>query len=83
MQTKGVLYAVFTALMFAFLAIVLKYTMKFASPGTVVFFRFFVAFIGLFLLLAKQNQKPIKFLFRPPGQLLPPELVWPSITLAT
>ena len=67
---KGILYAAFTASMWGFMAIVLKVITYELSPVTVVWFRFFSAFIllGVWTLIFRRNDFGI--FRRPPYQLL-------------
>ncbi|HEX4924611.1 MAG TPA: DMT family transporter [Bdellovibrionales bacterium] len=65
-MARGIAYAVITALFFALLAIVLKYSMTFASAGTVVFLRFVTAFVTLAAIFAVRRPHELKVLIRPP-----------------
>ncbi len=65
-NTKGLMYAGFTALLWGFLAIALKVSLNDLKPVSVVWFRFTVAFILLALLLLIFD-KSVKNVFnRPP-----------------
>ncbi|MCK4921106.1 MAG: DMT family transporter [Bacteroidales bacterium] len=59
-NTKGLLYAGFTALLWGFLAIALKISLYTLKPATVVWFRFSIAFIILLVSLSIFDKKMIK-----------------------
>ena len=55
-----------TALLWGFLPIILKIALNQFSAGTIAWFRFFFAFIVLFLTLSIKGSKPSRFLKKPP-----------------
>lgn len=59
-NTKGLLYAGFTALLWGFLAIALKIALYKLNPVTVVWFRFSIAFIVLFISLLVFDKNLVK-----------------------
>ena len=63
---KGILFASMTALLWGFLAIFLKVTLKYVDPVTVAWFRFAIAFVLLFLFLYIKDRKSVKILIKPP-----------------
>ena len=67
---KGILYAVFTASLWGFMAIVLKVITYELSPITVVWFRFILAFLvlGIWTLIFRRND--FRIFLRPPALLL-------------
>jgi drug/metabolite transporter (DMT)-like permease len=67
---KGIIYAIFTASLWGFMAIVLKVITYELSPVTVVWFRFFSAFmmLGIWTLIFRRSDFSI--FRRPPYQLL-------------
>ncbi len=69
MEKKGLLYAGFTAFLWGFLAIALKVSLYDLSPVSVVWFRFTVAFVLLFIILQLHDRNLIKKIKKPPGYL--------------
>ncbi len=65
-QTKGLLYASFTALLWGFLAIALKVALNDLNPVTVVWFRFTVAFAILMILMLLFDRSFVKTFRKPP-----------------
>ena len=65
-QRKGIIYAVITAILWGFLAIVLKVTSKHVDSVTIVWFRFTVAFSFLLIYHLIKSPSEIKILIRPP-----------------
>ncbi len=67
---KGIIYAIFTASLWGFMAIVLKVITYELSPVTVVWFRFFSAFLmlGIWTLIFRRSD--FRIFRRPPYQLL-------------
>jgi drug/metabolite transporter (DMT)-like permease len=63
---RGILYAATTAVLFAVLGIVLKYSLRFADAGTIIFVRFVVAFFAQFLVLRLTGAVSVRGLLRPP-----------------
>jgi drug/metabolite transporter (DMT)-like permease len=69
-RLKGILLASFTTLLWGFLAIALKVATNFASSATIVWFRFLVAFIILFIYFLFTGKQKLNILFRPPLLML-------------
>ncbi|MBN1598415.1 MAG: DMT family transporter [Bacteroidales bacterium] len=67
---KGILFAALTALMWGFLAIVLKVTLTNLNPVEVTWFRFTSAFLILFLYLLLTDKASLKILINPPLLLI-------------
>lgn len=65
-MNKGVLFAAITALVWGFLPIKLKVALSFADSFTIVWFRFFIAFLFLFIFYLLKDRESIKILFKPP-----------------
>ncbi len=65
-NTTGILYACFTALLWGFLAIALKVSLQDLDPVTVVWFRFFVAFSTLLILMLFFDRSFVKTFRKPP-----------------
>lgn len=65
-QKIGILYASVTSLTWGFLAIALKLSMNFSTPGTVVFFRFAIASIILLSYQLVKHKFQLRFFFRVP-----------------
>lgn len=65
-HTKGIIYAAITAFFWGFLAIALKLAVQEVDPKTIVWFRFFTAFILLSVWQLVQNPSSFKILVRPP-----------------
>ena len=65
-HTKGIIYAIVTAFFWGFLAIALKIANRKVDPVTIVWFRFFVAFIMLSAWLIFKNRDSFSLLVRPP-----------------
>ncbi|MCK4747623.1 MAG: DMT family transporter [Bacteroidales bacterium] len=67
---KGILYAIFTASLWGFMAIILKVITYELAPITVVWFRFFFAFLvlGTWTLIFRRND--FRIFLRPPALLL-------------
>jgi len=59
-RAKGLIFASLTALMWAVLAIFLKFSLKASTTMTIVWFRFAVAFILLFLYLLRFQPKALQ-----------------------
>lgn len=67
---KGILYACFTALLWGFLAIILKMASKFLDSQTIVFARFSIAFIILLAtVLYKERYTTLQIFKKPPLML--------------
>jgi drug/metabolite transporter (DMT)-like permease len=63
---KGLIYAGFTALLWGFLAIALKISLNSLNPVTVVWFRFTIAFLVLFVLMLIFDRSFVTIFRRPP-----------------
>lgn len=69
-NSKGILYAAFTASLWGFLAIALKLAVSNLSPVTVVWFRFSVAFILLAILTLIFRRSDFSVFKKPPFKLI-------------
>ncbi len=69
-SVKGLLYAAVTASLWGVLAIVLKVALNYFDPYTVVWWRFTMAFSGLFVFYAFKRPSYLLILKRPPWMLL-------------
>ena len=69
-HTKGILYAAVTAFFWGFLAIGLKLAVQEVDPKTIVWFRFFIAFVLLAGWQLYNNPSSLKILWRPPVLLV-------------
>ncbi|MDC1107092.1 DMT family transporter [Prolixibacteraceae bacterium] len=68
---KGILFACFTALLWGFLAIILKMASQFLDSYTIVFARFSIAFLLLLsVVLVKGRYTTLQIFRRPPWMLL-------------
>ena len=65
-QTKGIVYAIITALCWGVLAIALKVAVEFVDAATIVWFRFSLAFTPLLIWHIIRRPREIKVLYRPP-----------------
>ena len=65
-HTKGIIYAAITAFFWGFLAIALKLAVQEVDPKTIVWFRFFTAFVLLAVWLSLKNPSSFKILIKPP-----------------
>jgi len=65
-RTKGILYALSAAFVWGFLAISLKVALDFVPPLTIVWLRFLVAFIVLWIVLLFKERSALKVLNNPP-----------------
>jgi len=65
-ESKGLIYAAFTALLWGVLAIALKFSVGVLNPVTVVWFRFSFSFLVLLLWMLLFDRKDIRLLARPP-----------------
>jgi drug/metabolite transporter (DMT)-like permease len=63
---RGISFVLATTLLWGFLPIILKIALNDFSAGTIACFRFFFAFIVLFLILSIKGSKPSRFLKKPP-----------------
>jgi len=69
---KGILYASISAILWGFLAIVLKITVAKVPPLTIVWFRFSIAFTCLLIFFIIKKPNELKVLVRPDYRLLIP-----------
>jgi drug/metabolite transporter (DMT)-like permease len=69
-QTKGIIYASVTAFFWGFLAIALKVAVQEVDPVTIVWFRFFVAFVILMGWQLYRQPSSLKILIKPPFLLV-------------
>ncbi len=64
-QAKGILYTLITVLMWGVLAIALKLASKVIDSPTIVWFRFSLAFTGMFIWMLIRNPKGLTILYKP------------------
>ncbi|MFW5773511.1 MAG: DMT family transporter [Tangfeifania sp.] len=69
-QTKGIIYACVTAFFWGFLAIALKVAVQEVEPVTIVWFRFFIAFVILLSWQLYRQPSSLKILIKPPFLLV-------------
>jgi drug/metabolite transporter (DMT)-like permease len=69
-QTKGIVYAIITAFFWGFLAIALKVAVEEVDAKTIVWFRFFVAFVFLFGWQLYHAPGSLSILVKPPLLLI-------------
>lgn len=69
-QTKGIIYAIITALCWGVLAIALKVAVEFVDSATIVWFRFSLAFTPLFIWHIFRRPRELRVLYRPPFLLV-------------
>ncbi|SHI65004.1 EamA domain-containing membrane protein RarD [Tangfeifania diversioriginum] len=69
-QTKGIIYACVTAFFWGFLAIALKVAVQEIEPITIVWFRFFIAFVILLGWQLYRSPSSLKILIKPPFLLV-------------
>lgn len=69
-NTKGILFATLTAVLWGFLAIALKVAVSKIDPFTIVWFRFTLAFTTLFFIFFYKNQQKLSILYKPPLLLI-------------
>jgi drug/metabolite transporter (DMT)-like permease len=67
---KGILYASVTAVLWGVLAIALKYSLKGLTPADITWFRFFMAFVVLFIFYYFKKPQYLKILRNPPWLLI-------------
>ena len=65
-QTKGIVYAIVTALFWGVLAVALKVAVRKVDPATIVWFRFTLAFIPLLLWSVVKRPSQLGILVKPP-----------------
>ncbi len=64
-QAKGIFYTLITVLLWGVLAIALKIASKEIDSPTIVWFRFSLAFSGMFVWMAIKNPKGLQILYKP------------------
>ncbi len=64
-QAKGLIYTLITVLMWGVLAIALKLASKVIDSPTIVWFRFSLAFTGMFIWMLIRNPKGLTILYKP------------------
>jgi drug/metabolite transporter (DMT)-like permease len=69
-QLKGLIFAAVTSILWGILAVALKIALKYFDPYTIVWFRFFVAFISLLIYYTLVKPSYLKIIFRPPALLV-------------
>jgi drug/metabolite transporter (DMT)-like permease len=69
-HSKGVLYALITALLWGVLAIALKIAVIRIDPATIVWFRFILSFIPLFIWVVIYRRENLRILVKPPFLLV-------------
>jgi len=65
-QSKGILYAAITAFFWGLLAIALKVAVQKVDSLTIVWLRFFIAFIGVLIWQLWSRPASLKILIKPP-----------------
>ena len=63
---RGLFMVMVTTLLWGFLPVILKIALNLFSAGTIACFRFFFAFVILYLILSFNGSKPYRFLRKPP-----------------
>jgi drug/metabolite transporter (DMT)-like permease len=69
-HSKGILYALITALLWGVLAIALKIAVIRIDPATIVWFRFILSFIPLFIWVLIYRREHLRILVKPPFLLV-------------
>ena len=64
-QAKGIFYTLITVSLWGVLAIALKIASKEIDSPTIVWFRFSLAFSGMFVWMAFKNPKGLQILYKP------------------
>ena len=64
-QAKGIIYTVITILLWGVLSIALKVASKVIDSPTIVWFRFSLAFLGMFIWMLIKNPKGLQILYKP------------------
>jgi len=64
-QAKGILYTLITVSLWGVLAIALKVASRVIDSPTIVWFRFSLAFSGMFIWMAIKNPKALQILYKP------------------
>jgi drug/metabolite transporter (DMT)-like permease len=65
-QTKGIIYSAITAFFWGLLAIALKVAVQEVDPKTIVWLRFFIAFLFILGWQLYQNPRALKIMISPP-----------------
>jgi drug/metabolite transporter (DMT)-like permease len=76
-QVKGLVYILITVMLWGVLAIALKIASKEIDSVTIVWFRFSLAFSGMFIWMLLTEPKELKILYKPNSLV-----VWSSLALA-
>jgi drug/metabolite transporter (DMT)-like permease len=63
---RGIIMTLVTTLLWGFLPVILKIALNTFSAGTIASFRFFFAFVVLYLILSLNGSQPHRFLRKPP-----------------
>ena len=69
-RIKGILFASFSSLLWGLQVIILKIAVGYVSPTTIVWFRFLVAFMIIFLFYGLKNPAAFRMIIRPPVFLI-------------
>jgi len=64
-QTKGIIYTLITVLLWGVLSIALKVAAQVIDSPTIVWFRFSLAFFGMFVWMLIKNPKGLRILYKP------------------
>ena len=64
-QAKGIIYTLITVLMWGVLAVALKVASKVIDSPTIVWFRFSLAFFGMFIWMLIKNPRGLQILYKP------------------
>ncbi|BDC99436.1 DMT family transporter [Persicobacter psychrovividus] len=67
---KGILLACTTAFLWGFLSLAIKYATNFIPPTTIIWARFTIAFIAMFLYFLWKSPQTLKILIKPPFLLV-------------
>lgn len=69
-QAKGIIYTLITILLWGILSIALKVASKVIDSPTIVWFRFSLAFFGMFIWMLIKNPKGLQILYKPSWLIL-------------
>ena len=69
-QSKGIFYAIVAAIMWGVLAIALKVTLQFLPSPSIVWIRFSIAFLLLFVYMAIKQPNSLSIFLKPPKKLI-------------
>ena len=64
-QTKGIIYTLITVLLWGVLSIALKVAAQVIDSPTIVWFRFSLAFLGMFVWMLFKNPQGLRILYKP------------------